>query len=162
MADLKLLIFLQICIDAGIVIAFIFFIKRLKTRNEDSPVKDGLKIFESVLADAEKTAAQFNRQLEEKNQLIHKLSRQLDQKIMSINVLLNRADAMLAGRSPAGTPLEKPLVSNRQGEEIIRLAKEGRDLDTIAETLSIPKEEVRLVLDLNKKIARLSREEGAA
>lgn len=162
MTDLKILIFLQIFIDIGIVIAFIFLIKRLRTRPAGSSSDSRLKIFESVLADAEKTATQFNRQLEEKNQLIHKLNKQLDQKIMSINVLLNRADAMLAGRSPTDSQMEKPMVSSGQGQEIIKLAQAGRDIDTIADTLAISKGEVMLVLDLKKKMARLGREEGAA
>ena len=44
--------------------------------------------------------------------------------------------------------------------KIIQLANKGYDLERIAQSLSIPKEEVQLVLDLKSRIARLSGKEG--
>lgn len=153
--DLKLLIFVQICMDIAIIAVFIFLVKRLATVNRDSSLNNGLKIFESVLADAEKTAAQFNQQLEEKNHLINKLNKQMDKKIMSINVLLNRADALLSNHLHSADAQDQRVLPNNQEKEIIKLAEEGCDLETIADTLSIPKGEVMLVLDLKKKIEKL-------
>ncbi len=158
MTDLKLLIFVQICIDFAIIIVFIFLLRRLAALNKDSSMHKGLQIFESVLTDAEKAAAQFNRQLEEKKELINKLNTKLEQKIMSINVLLNRADALLKDHLKAGDDQKKPAVSSSQEGEIIKLAKEGRDLATIADTLAISKGEVMLVLDLKTKLAQLGHE----
>ncbi len=155
MTDLKLLIFVQICIDFAIIIVFIFLLRRLAALNKDSSMHKGLQIFESVLTDAEKAAAQFNRQLEEKKELINELNTKLEQKIMSINVLLNRADALLKDHLKAGDDQKKPVVSSSQEREIIKLAKEGRDLATIADTLAISKGEVMLVLDLKTKIEQL-------
>ena len=86
MTDLKILIFVQICIDFAIIAVFVFLLRRLAALNKDSSMQKGLQIFESVLTDAEKAAAQFNKQLEEKKELINKLSQKLEQKIMSINV----------------------------------------------------------------------------
>ncbi|MBL7179786.1 MAG: hypothetical protein ISS67_07970 [Desulfobacterales bacterium] len=153
--DLKLLIFVQICMDIAIIAVFIFLVKRLATVNRDSSLNNGLKIFESVLADAEKTAAQFNQQLEEKNHLINKLNKQMDKKIMSINVLLNRADALLSNHLHSADAQDQRVLPNNQEKKIIKLAEEGYDLETIADTLSIPKGEVMLVLDLKKKIEKL-------
>jgi ATP/maltotriose-dependent transcriptional regulator MalT len=158
--DLKLLIFVQIGMDIAIVAVFIFLIKKLTTVNKDSSLKNGLKMFESVLADAEKTAAQFNKQLEEKKHLINKLNKQLDKKIMSINVLLNRADALLSDRLQ-GAAAQEHQVSSNQEKEIIKLAADGCDSETIADTLSISRGEVLLVLDLKKKIEKLG-QEGAS
>lgn len=162
MTDLKLLIFVQICIDFAIIIVFIFLLRRLAAINKDSPMKKGMQIFESVLADAEKAAAQFSRQLEEKKQLIDKLNTKLEQKIMSINVLLNRADVLLKDHLKAGDDQKKPAISSSQEKEIIKLAKEGRDLATIADTLAISKGEVMLILDLKTKIEQLGHKEGVS
>lgn len=162
MTDLKLLIFVQICIDFTIIIVFIFLLRRLAALNKDSSMHKGLQIFESVLTDAEKAAAQFNEQLEEKKGLINKLNTKLEQKIMSINVLLNRADALLKDHLKVGDDQKKPAISSSQEREIIKLAKEGRDLETIADTLAISKGEVMLVLDLKKKLAQLGHKEGVS
>ncbi len=157
MMDLKILVFVQICIDFAIIGVFIFLLRRLAALNKDSSMHKGLQIFESVLTDAEKAAAQFNKQLEEKKELINKLNAKLEQKIMSINVLLNRADALLKDHLKTGDDQKKPAVSSSQEREIIKLAEDGRDLTTIADTLAISKGEVMLVLDLKKKLAQLDR-----
>jgi len=160
--DLTFLIFVQIGIDIAIIIVFIFLIKRLKTFTTDSSLDNGVKILETVLADADNTAARFKEQLAEKNLLINKLGKELDKKIMSINVLLNRADALLSNQIQTEDISEKPALHNSQKREIIKLAQEGRDLESIAEILSIPKGEVMLVLNLKKKINQLSRKEVAS
>jgi hypothetical protein len=162
MADLKLLIFVQICIDFAIIVVFIFLLRRLAALNKDSSMHKGLQIFESVLTDAEKAAAQFNKQLEEKKELINKLNTKLEQKIMSINVLFNRADALLKDHLQVGVDQKKPAISSSQEKKIIKLAKAGRDLETIADTLAISKGEVMLVLDLKKKLAQLGHKEGVS
>jgi len=66
--------FMQIGIDVAIIVVFIFLIKRLKTFKRDSSVNQGLKIFESLLTDADHTAIQLKEQLAEKNLLINKLN----------------------------------------------------------------------------------------
>ena len=160
MTDLKILVFVQICIDFAIIAVFIFLLRRLAALNKDSSLQKGLQIFESVLTDAKKAAAQFNKQLEEKKELINKLNKKMEQKIMSINILLNRADVLLNDRLQPGDVQNKPAASSNLEKEIIMLAEEGHDSEAIADTLAISKVEVMLVLDLKKKIAQLDREEG--
>jgi DNA-binding NarL/FixJ family response regulator len=155
MMDLKILIFVQIGIDFVIIAVFIFLLRRLAAINKDSSMQKGVQIFESVLTDAKKAAAQFNKQLEEKKELINKLNQKMEQKIMSINVLLNRADVLLKDNLQPGDAQKNPAASSSLEKEIIMLAEEGLDLETIADTLTISKGEVMLVLDLKKKIAQL-------
>jgi len=160
MTDLKILVFVQICIDFTIIAVFIFLLRRLAAINKDSSMQKGLQIFESVLTDAKHAAAQFNKQLEEKKELINKLNQKMEQKIMSINVLLNRADVLLNDHLQPGDAQKKPASSSSLGKQIIMLAEEGHDSEAIAETLAISKGEVMLVLDLKTKIAQLNHEEG--
>ena len=160
MTDLKILIFVQICIDFAIIAVFIFLLRRLAAINKDSSMQEGLQIFESVLTDAKKAAAQFNNQLEEKKELINKLNQKMEQKIMSINVLLNRADVLLKDHLQPGDAQKKPAASSSLEKQIIMLAEEGHDSDAIAETLAISKGEVMLVLDVKTKIALLDHKEG--
>lgn len=156
--ELKYLIFTQIVIDIAIIVVFILLIKKLQLFNQNSALNDGLTIFESVLTDADNMAAQFKAQLAEKNHLINKLNNELEKKIMSINVLLNRADVLLSDQTQNS---EESALLGSQQEEIIKLAQAGQDLESIAERLSIPKGEVMLVLNLKKKISQMSKKEIA-
>ncbi len=158
MTDLKILVFVQIGIDFAIIAVFIFLLQRLAAINKDSSMQKGLQIFESVLTDAKKAAAQFNKQLEEKKELINKLNQKMEQKIMSINVLLNRADVLLKDHLQPGYTQKKPANAGSLEKEIIMLAEEGHDVETIADTLAISKGQVMLVLDLKTKIAQLGHE----
>ena len=158
---LKSLILLQIAIDIIIIIAFVYFIKKIRIDKQDVSFDNGLKVLEALLADADKISGQFNKQLEEKKYLIKKLHEKLDKKIMSLNLLINRADNLLApnmGGSDSGCAV----LSHNHEKEIIKLAKEGRTIGAIAENLSITKDEVKLVLNLKKKLLQLHKKEGVS
>ena len=158
--DLKLLTFAQIGIDLIIVIVFIFLIKRFRHFNKGPSFDTPTKVFESFLIDAEKMAGQFKAQLEEKHRLIQNLNEQLDKRIISLNVLLNRADILLSSQSDGGEePNTNTAATEGQQTEIIKLAREGRSAEKIARILSIPQGEVRLVLDLKKKFLRMAKTE---
>ena len=160
--ELKYLILAQIGIDIAIIIVFVFLIKRLRFFNIESTLIKKLKIYESLLSDADKISGQFKEQLEKKDYLIKKLNEQLNKKILSLNVLLNRAEVLLCDHRQTGGGNEDPVSLNNLEKEIIKLAKEGHDLEEIAETLSVPKEKAMLILDLKKKISQSSHKEGAS
>jgi DNA-binding NarL/FixJ family response regulator len=48
-------------------------------------------------------------------------------------------------------------TTDGQQTEIMKLAKEGQSAEKIAETLSIPQGEVRLVLDLRNKFSQMAK-----
>jgi len=150
--DLKFLILAQIGIDFAIVIFFVLLIRKLRPINNAKSLHKGTKMFESLLVDADKISGQLREELEEKHQLINGLNEKLDKRVMSLNVLLNRADALLSSydRGPADAN-DNPVFFKSQEKEILKLAKKGIDLEKIAQILTIPKGEVKLVLDLNKR-----------
>ena len=151
--DLKFLILAQIGIDFAIVIFFVLLIRKLRPINNAKSLHKGTKMFESLLVDADKISGQLREELEEKHQLINDLNEKLDKRVMSLNVLLNRADALLSSydRGPADATKDNPIFFKSQEKEILKLAKKGIDLEKIAQILTIPKGEVKLVLDLSKK-----------
>ena len=152
---LKSLILAQIGIDIIIIVVFIFFIRRFRYLNKGMSFDNIVKIFESLFTDADKIAGQFKEQLEEKHHLIKRLNEQLDKRIISLNVLLNRADVLLSGHSRTADIDDKPISLDSQQTEIMALAKEGHRIEEIATTLSIPKGEVKLVIDLKKKFSQI-------
>ncbi len=146
---MELLILTQIGIDIVIVSIFIVLIKRLRSIHRNSVSHNDLKEYESLLIEADKVSGRFKEQLEEKQQLIKRLMKQLDKKIMSLNVNLNRADALLHHNLTDNG--DRHLVSAKDSQKkIMNLAQEDCTPEEIADTLAIPKEEVLLVLDLNK------------
>ncbi len=158
--ELKFLILAQIGMDIAIIIVFIFFLKRLRHPNKGK--SEAVKIFESILLDADKTAGQFKDQLEEKHDLIKRLNEQLDKRIASLNMLLNRADVLLSHPVQSAEVNDDPLSVNRQQTRVIELAKEGHRVEEIANMLSIPKGEVKLVLDLKQKLSQMGTSEGVS
>jgi len=86
--DLKFLIFAQIGIDIAIVFFIIILIRKLRPLNNGKSLREGTNIFESLLIDADKLSSQLRKELGKKHQLIKGLNDKLDNRIMSLNVLL--------------------------------------------------------------------------
>ena len=162
--ELKYLIFLQLSIDFGIFVVFIFLIRRLRILDKgSSSLNNKLKMYESFLTDADNISIKFKGLLQEKKDIIKRLDEQLEKRITGLNTLLNRTDALLFKHKQGGDQDGYVQVSlKNHTKKIIELAKEGYDLDYIAESLVIPKEEVVLVLDLKKKISQLDSKEGVS
>ena len=82
----------------------------------------------------------------------------MDKRIISLNVLLNRADALLTSRGEGALESnENSAAIDYQQTEIIKLAGEGQSAEKISQILSIPQGEVRLVLDLKNKFSQMAK-----
>jgi hypothetical protein len=155
--DVQVLILAQIGIDIGIVILLLFIIRRFRHSSRAKAFHKAVTILESLLTDADKLAHQFDDQLEEKHRLIKKLNEQLDSRINGLTMLLQRTDTMLSSPLQGVADSQGTLHSlNTQAQEIMGLANNGYGLEEIAERLSIPKEEVKLILDLKEKLSQIS------
>ncbi len=120
-------------------------------------------MIEPVLQASKEAAEEFERLVKEKQQLTRKLDHSLDSKLISINLLLSRANTLYnqlenqhnsilnthPQRSPSLFHKEKDVIDQQQ--QIIDLYYRKVDIDSIAEKLSIPKGEVQLVIDLKEK-----------
>ena len=156
--DLKFLILTQIGIDLVIIIVFILLIKKTSFFKRDSSLNKGLKLYESMLSDASRISEQFKEQLEEKKYMIKMLNQHLEKRITSLNVMLNRTDALLFHNRQYDN-MDSGSFDN-QKKEILQLEKQGHSLEQIADILSIPREKVMLVLDIKKKNTQEDSKEG--
>ena len=147
--DLKILIVTQMAIDVVIIIVFIVLIKKSRFFKRDSSLNKGLKLYESMLTDARRISEQFKEQLEEKKHMIKMLNQHLEKRITSLNVMLNRTDALLFHNKQYDNVDRSSF--DTQEKEILKLEKQGHSSDQIADILSIPREKVMLVLDIKKK-----------
>lgn len=131
----------------------------------DRSAKDIIAMLTPLVTEAKNAAASFDSQIREKRGLIKNLNEALDSRIININLLLSRAEALhkkLEDQQKSfqeGTPAQpfsNPLPSGGttlvdQQNQIIDLYSQKMDVDTIARKLSLPKGEVQLVVDLKEK-----------
>ena len=127
------------------------------------------EIIEPILEASKDAAMEFERLVKEKQTLTRKLDQALDSKIISINLLLSRANtlytqlenqhnSLLNALPKRGTTLfHKEIDVLDQQQRIIDLYYQKMDVDTIAERLSIPKGEVALVIDLKEKFIAMEK-----
>ncbi len=150
---------IQIVLDLCLVTLFIVFVRQVRTMSANlgssmgsQETEEIINTLESVLKDAKDVAGQFEVQLNEKKLIAKRLNEQLDSRIISLNLLLNRAEARLESNDIAvdGNSKSCKDVYHLQ-HEIIALSEKGDTPGKIADRLGIIKGEVELVLDLKKK-----------
>jgi hypothetical protein len=160
---LQSLILTAIGIDIVIIVLFIFLIRKLRVRDNGGSLDKEIKMFESLITDAGKMATQFEEQLTEKHRVIKKLNEQLDTRITKLNLSFNRADLLLSSHGKGNVEADDKGVSlKKKEEEIAMLAGKGHKIEEIATKLSIPKEEVSLVLDLKRRFSQADAGEGVS
>ena len=158
--DLKYLIFTQIGIDIVIIIIFILLIKKIGFLKRNSLLNKGLDKYESMLCDSVRLSEQFKEQLEEKKHMIKMLNHHLEKRITSLNMMLNRTDELIYQNRQYDN-VDRGFLKHHK-KEIFNLEKQGHSSEQIAETLSISREEVMLVLDLKKKDEQPGSKEGVS
>jgi len=110
-------------------------------------------MFQPFLDEAQVVADQFDEQLQEKQKIVNDINEKLNTRIISLNLLLNRADKFMSKQGMLNSYEEsahqKPVFDIQQ--EVIELFENGLTPDKIAKKIGIPKGEVNLVLDLKKR-----------
>ncbi len=190
--SLEFLIAVLFIIDFSLVILLLLFAKRVNQRvsqmnptSKNNPMEPSsvpskendafdaareiLDMLEPLVEESRKAALSFDQQIREKRKLSKDLNDALDTRIISINLLLSRADSlqkkledrqqMIQQMAPALNTVLPPKEINiiDQQNLIIDLYHQNADVDTIAEKLSIPKGEVQLVIDLKEKFIAMEK-----
>ncbi len=142
----------QMCVLIFLALFIWYFIRNSKTEVEESKISGDsvdqiVNLLEPLLKEAESSAAVFESQILEKKQLIKQLNEKLDSRIISLNLLLNRADACLMNNANLKSNID---VAGIQ-ESIISLYKDGHNTGAISKELSVSEKEVALVIELKKK-----------
>ncbi|MCK5541259.1 MAG: hypothetical protein KAI40_01100 [Desulfobacterales bacterium] len=179
---------IQFIIDLFIILCFLIFVKRVANikvsshyngenridqENTEKTANDIIEMLEPFVKEAKVTADSFDKQIKEKRKLIKELNESLDSRIISINLLISRAEAAkedlrnlkmeVARQSiqplPAAQNLDSPGNVLDQQNSIIDMYNRGFDIDSIVSKLSMPKGEVKLVIDLKEKFKAMEQKE---
>lgn len=152
LSNINAWIVFQLIIDFVLVVLMLFFIRGMKSGLRKEAARETslqlVEMIEPLIKESEAVAKSFETQLKEKKVLIHCLNEDLDSRIISLNLLLNRAKAYMddkSGKSAATGQVYK------QQEAILKLYGQNYDVEAIAQKLSMPKGEVELVIDLKTK-----------
>lgn len=161
-----------------LVIFFFLFVKRVNQINlldahqddhdnkqDDTNLASGsaadiISLLEPLVEESNKAATSFDRQIKEKKRLIKELNDALDSRIISINLLLSRADALQKKLKEKKNQFNSEFSSTAvldQQNQIIEMYDQDFNIDSIAQRLSIPKGEVQLVIDLKKKFVEMEK-----
>lgn len=157
-APIEFWVITQVAIDLCLIVLFVLFLRQVKAggRRNLGEIEQVTQILEPVLRDAQASAGRFEAQLREKQRLVSGLNERLDSRIISLNVLLNRAESCLVSceKAPGQKANCGRELSDLQ-EEIMTLAEQGLEAKDIAGRLDISKAEVTLVLDLKKRFLEM-------
>lgn len=170
-------ILIQMLVISVLVAVLLYVVRQLKmiksliskdteiSEVEDETVKTVsekvLVLIEPLIFEAESAARDFESQIMEKKNLIRSLNERLDSRIISLNLLLNRADACLSARSPIpGVESFEGAGINDMQETILSLFSKGMDAEAIAEKISASRKEVDLVISLKRKFIAMEKEAG--
>ena len=146
---------IQVLIDLILVVIILYLLQHIKKILQSSISKDAaektINMLEPLLKEADTAAKTFEKQLKEKSQLMERLNENIDSRVISLNLLLNRAELQLR-KDCMVTRQETDKAYDHQ-ESIFHLHMKGYDSEAIARKLSLPKGEIDLVIDLKNKLA---------
>jgi hypothetical protein len=161
MFTIKFWVAFQMAVDVVMVFLVVYFLRSLRSGSfRDVSKETGTRIIqmlEPLIRDADSTAKSFEKQLKEKKRLIDRLNESLDGRIISLNLLLNRTDALFTSDFRGCVSGDRKHVFDQQ-EAILEQFNKGHDAATAARTLSIPKNEVEMVYDLKQKFLSLAQD----
>ncbi len=152
-------IFSQILMDV-VLIAVLFLAWRKmpsSSQSEEAAMASMSRVLEPVLNEAHVLADTFGVQLSEKRGIIKKINQDLDTRIISLNLLLNRADISLqaqGGAQEPGKPASEHVVDLQQS--ILTLYSQDQTPEAIARKLDISQGEVDMVLALKRKFDQMA------
>jgi hypothetical protein len=143
-----LLTLAQIVLDLLLIILVLVFLTR---RPKSVAVTGGdelLASFDRVLQETKEIAGAFDVNLEERQQLIQQVLGQLDARLEDAKKTVEQLQSLHSAPPPTA-PQEPPMRSLEQ-QEVLRLARQGLDADTIAQQLKKHRGEVELILKLHR------------
>ncbi len=146
-----LLDYLQIALNVILIVLLVFMAsKRFKAEER---MKNFLSSFEEIGKEQEKISREFQKNIEEKRQILIELTTKLEDQITEARNIIERLEWLL--RKSQEIEREPEFVTkNPEHEQIINLARKGFSPQAIAQHIGKSIGEVELVINLYKALAR--------
>ena len=136
------ILIIQILADIIIIAIMFYILKQIKYINY-CDIEKVTGMLEQLCEDSKRLSLEFEKNLNEKKMIINSIISQIDNRILKLKELsaLYNFDSN-----------EKKINISKQSNEIIELLNRGKSIEDIAKELSLPKEEVKLVVDFKSSL----------
>jgi|SRR3989339_1441378 len=143
----------QIIIDIVFFVTIVILLRQLnKHLIKDPPVIDDsiVREFKKLMTDSQDFTNQFLRVVEENEQRLNKLSRQLDNKEKRLIILIEEAEALINKVDFQKNTTEKVYSDEERSKNIIDMIQEGRSREEVAKRLGVTEGEINLITALEQ------------
>lgn len=170
------MMFMQLGIEVLLVVLLLVLLRRSRAVAKSDPAQMPENLQNSIekfLADSEKIAAAFDRNLKDKKNLSSDLILKLDRRLSDYQALLKQTEASLAAaqkklaemkNSPAAPKnMGGPMISAAEGKAnpaapevralVLQMAKKGHSPEEIATKARLHLGEVELIIDLERQFS---------
>jgi hypothetical protein len=144
----QILNMLQMLLDLCLILTVLLLLSR---RRQDTPLPDHQELTDSlerIITETKQIAAQFDTNLQERKLLIQQIVSKLDDQVEEARRVAQQLESMRAESRSRITAEPKKRGSDQH--EILRLARQGLDAESIATRLKKPVGEVELILNLQR------------
>jgi DNA-binding NarL/FixJ family response regulator len=143
----------QIIIDIIFFVTILILLRQLNKRIErDRPVIDESIVleFKKLMTESQDFTNHFIGVVEENEQRLNKLSRQLDNKEKKLIILIEEAEALINKVGSQKTTIEKAYSDEERSKHIIQMIQEGRSREEVAKQLNVTEGEINLIMALEQ------------
>jgi hypothetical protein len=141
----------QIIIDTVFFVTIVILLRQLNKRIvKEPPVIDEsiIRKFEKLMTDSQDVTNQFLSVVEENEQRLNKLSRQLDNKEKRLIILIEEADSLIRKVDLKKTNTEEMYSDEDRSKYIMKMIQEGTSREEIAKRWGVTEGEINLITAL--------------
>jgi len=157
---IKFWVVFQMVIDLVLVLLIVYFLRYFRAGIPRDATNEAVEriigMLEPLLKEADATAKAFERQLKEKHRIVHQLNERLDTRIISLNLLLNRAETKHCSGETMSVQSQSDVYD--QQKAIVELFNKGHNAEAVAKKLALPRREVEMVFDLKQKFLKIEQD----
>lgn len=143
----------QIIIDIIFFVTIVILLRQLNKRIvKNPPVIDEsiVREFKKVMTDSQDFTNHFLKVIEENEQRLNKLSRQLDNKEKRLIILIEEAEALINKVDSQKTSTERIYSDEEKSKHIIQMIQEGRSREEVAKRWGVTEGEINLITALEQ------------
>jgi hypothetical protein len=144
---------IQIIVDVAFFVIILVLLRQLNRRMAKKPAGgDNATIgeFRKLMTDSQNSADLFLRAVQESEEKLNKLARQLDSREKRIVILIEKAESLIQKLAPVRDGAESAGSVEGKYSQIIQMTREGLSREDIAKRLDITMGEINLILELEE------------
>ncbi|TRZ49998.1 DUF2802 domain-containing protein [bacterium] len=156
------LLHFQIIIDIAFFVVIMLLLRQLNKRMASNLTGgDGATVEElkKLITDSQDYTNLFLRAVQESEERLNKLARQLDNREKRIVILIEKAESLIQKLASQQASAESVGSGGEKSEQIIRMVQEGLSREEVAKRLGVTMGEINLVVELEEARAGIRKQD---